>query len=157
MTAIGKSINFLELTLFFIFFLTFLTPLPFYAQHTFTGCWGGKVVQLENGVEASYPYEICLNQHEKAIKGVSYIRVGEVYAEMELTGTIINGNYLRFKEVNIIESENYPGSEWCLKSAHLLHKTKKNKQTLEGVWQAKVSFGDCTPGTMRLERKVPQA
>ncbi len=156
MTAERKSRKFLELRLYFGFFFVLIFNLNvLHAQ--FTGCWTGSVVQVENGVSAEYPYEICLNQKNESIEGVSYIRVGEVYAEMALKATIHSKNYLRFQEVKILDSEKYPGSEWCLKKAHLLLKKDKEELILEGVWQAKVSFGDCTPGTMRLVRKVPQA
>lgn len=156
MTASRKSIKYFELSIPFSFFLIFIffSP-PIHAQ--FTGCWTGSVVQVENGVEAEYPYEICLNQKKGNIEGISYIRVGEVYAEMAMTAHIHSKNYLRFQETKILDSEKYPGSEWCLKKAHLLLKKENDRLILEGVWQAKVSFGDCTPGTMRLVRRIPQA
>lgn len=156
MTADGKSKIIFEITIkisCFFFFLFFSTSI--HAQ--FSGCWTGSVVQVEDGIEAEYPYEICLNQKNGNIQGISYIRVGEVYAEMTMTAHIHSKNYLRFQETKILDSEKYPGSEWCLKKAHLLLKKEGENLILEGVWQAKVSFGDCTPGTMRLVRRIPQA
>lgn len=156
MTADRKSKNFLQLSIhFYVFFIFIFSSTVLQAQ--FTGCWKGSVVQVEEGVEATYPYEVCFNQKGDSVEGVSYIRVGKVYAEMQLTAKIHGKNYIRFQETKILDSEKHPGSEWCLKKAHLLLKRKNGKMVLDGVWQAKVSFGDCTPGTMHLTRKIPQA
>ena len=76
--------------LFFVI-LVFLT-VPVFSQTNVSGLWRGHNTQEADGSYSSeYDFEIYLNQKGNAIIGRSYATVGNIYAEMEIVGELVDG------------------------------------------------------------------
>ncbi len=121
------------------------------AQADFSGLWQGEITQMEGGYKTSYDFELYLYQKGKNVWGRSYVKADSLYAEMEIEGSIYNGEYLKFEEQRIVSYTIIPELEWCIKKGHLILKGKK----ISGIWEGNTSFSDCIPGRIELKRIIP--
>ena len=141
-----------------MFFTSMLLSLFFHsttpAQPVVSGYWIGEITQEEGGYRSNYDLEMHLTEVDGTVKGRSYVKVDDIYAEMQVAGNFANGVVLTIKDTEINENRIKPGMEWCLKSYILLLKKKDNEWILEGHWHGKTTFSTCTPGKVILKRGV---
>lgn len=121
------------------------------------GYWKGTITQNEGGYRSEYVLELWIYQKEDSIIGKSYVFVDNIYAEMEISGSIHSDVYLQIKDDKIISHEELEGMEWCIKSYQLLLKQTGGVMRLEGHWQGITSFSSCIPGKIYLKKSIPRA
>ncbi|NJK83858.1 MAG: hypothetical protein HC912_08645 [Saprospiraceae bacterium] len=63
-----------------------------HCQYDFSGHWKGIITKVENGVVTKFQFELYLVQRGIKVVGRSYVRSGDMYAEMEIEGEIYNKN-----------------------------------------------------------------
>lgn len=122
-----------------------------------SGHWKGKITQDDGGYRPEYILEMWLVQKGDSITGKSFVFVDNIYAEMNISGSLAGGFYLRLKDEHIVSHEVLQGMEWCFKTYQLLVKNKENNLTIEGTWDGKTSFSKCIPGKIYLKRIIPRA
>ena len=127
------------------------------AQSNISGQWFGTITQNEGGFRSKYDFELYLFQEGNKIKGRSYVYVDNIYAVMELIGELQGGQYLKFKEIKMVDFSEMEGMEWCIKQAQLFLKLEHKTMRLEGNWQGDTSFGTCIPGKIFLKKTIPRA
>lgn len=128
-----------------------------FSQQDFSGLWTGVITQEDSGQSTEFKFELYLKQTGDKVTGRSYVSADGIHAEMELSGTIYSGFYLHFQESKIVQSEVHEGMEWCIKNGHLVFKKEGAVYKLEGAWRGTTSFNACTPGKVRLKKKIPRA
>ncbi len=122
-----------------------------------SGYWVGTITQEEGGFRPEYKMELFIEQKGKRVSGRSFVRVDNIYAEMEITGSLHSGIYLRLADNNIISHQELEGMEWCIKDYQLLLKVDDAVWRLEGHWQGKTTFSNCVPGQILLKKSEPRA
>ena len=135
-----------------IFFFLFV-QLSLSAQIVLEGQWSGTITKdLYPGSEI-FDFDLIIKRNGAQIEGQSIVRSGNLFATMEITGTI-SGDVVYFKETKITDSKEPDTMEWCLKNAHLYLKFKEGIPYLEGMWEGYTSFKTCSPGKISLSRPV---
>lgn len=122
-----------------------------------SGYWKGISTQQEGAYSSEYVFEFKLSQKNDSIIGTAYVYVDSIYAEMRVSGTIENGLHLNIKDDEIVEHEELQGMEWCIKTYQLTLKEQNGIWKMEGDWQGKTSFSNCTPGKIYLKKTFPRA
>lgn len=128
-----------------------------WSQADFSGLWTGTITQDEGGYRSEYKFEMYLHQSGTKIYGRSYVYDDDLYAVMDLTGSVYNDNYLRFQESKIVDFTTVEGMEWCIKRGHLILKRQFGNTKITGVWKGDTGFSACIPGKIFLERTTAQA
>lgn len=121
------------------------------------GHWKGTITQDEGGYRTDYEFELYLTQSGNKITGRSYVYLDDIYAIIELKGTIKSGLIVMLEETVILDHRKTDDMEWCMKKAQLLLKYENNELLLDGYWQGTSVLGDCIPGKIHLKRSVPRA
>lgn len=127
------------------------------AQQAFTGKWKGVITQNDGGYRSLYDFEIYFQADGRNLKGRSYVKVDEIFAEMDLTGFILDDHTIHFTEVNLVQSKKVDNLEWCFKSGKLKLVKEFGQIKLVGPWEGFSAFGPCIPGRIVLVREVPRA
>ncbi len=124
-----------------------------------SGYWTGEITQEESDYRyaAKYQLEMMLIEKNGVVTGKSYVKVDNIFAEMEMSGSFTNDIVLTVKDLGINRSRVETGMEWCLKSYILLLKKEDKEWILEGHWQGSTSFSTCTPGKVKLKKGVHRA
>jgi hypothetical protein len=146
-------------SLFLLIYLSFLTPLPVSAQATtlsqdLSGVWQGKLSQEVGGLYREYDFKLELKQMGNVIQGISRISADGYSANMSLEGTL-NGNFVEFKEIKIIDQKIRKNAFWCLKKGLLMLSLQNGYEYLQGNWQGWSKEGSCTPGKLWVSRPQP--
>ena len=126
------------------------------AQDGFSGVWKGILTQDDGGFRSKYEFELYLIQDGDKITGRSYVYIDNIFAEMDLEGSLLNDNTIWFQETTIGYNKILPGMHWCLKNGKLTLKKSWSSQKLEGYWEGKTPFSDCVPGKIYLQRIIPR-
>ena len=128
------------------------------AQPTiFSGNWEGKLTQNEGGYRQEYSFTLQVELQGKDLKGTSFVRVEEIFAEMDWIGFIADGNVLHFKEERLRRANKPRELEWCYKSAQLKLVRRSDALYLEGPWQGTSETGVCIPGWIVIRKQIPKA
>ncbi|MEL6863356.1 MAG: hypothetical protein AAFP19_03005 [Bacteroidota bacterium] len=128
------------------------------AQSGVEGYWTGTITHSEEGgYRASYTFKLKLEQKGDQITGKSYVYADDIYAVMEVKGTLYSGLYLHLKDEQITDHVEKEGMEWCMKKYQLILKKVEGKWQLEGHWQGDTSFSNCIPGKVFLKRGTLRA
>jgi hypothetical protein len=122
-----------------------------------SGQWEGVVTQDEGGYKSEYTFELYLTQSGNKITGRSYVFIDEIFAVMELKGTIKSGKLLFLEETKVLDHRKYEDMEWCIKKMQLVFSYENDELKLDGYWQGKSPEGDCIPGKIYLKKEVPRA
>jgi hypothetical protein len=122
-----------------------------------SGHWKGRITQNEGGYRSEYILEMWFVQKGDSITGKSYVFVDNIYAEMNISGSVEGEIYLILKDDEIVSHEVLKGMEWCIKKYQLLIRRNGDTISLEGDWQGKTSFSTCIPGKIFLRKIVPRA
>jgi hypothetical protein len=126
-----------------------------------SGHWEGTITRDEGGGKRTvYAMDLDLNQKGKELKGISYLHFEDgsktYHAKMEVKGKI-NGTYIKYVETRFLNADSIPNADWCIKKADLIHRIQNSSPTLEGIWEGATSFGECIPGRIFLQKKLPKA
>ncbi len=119
-----------------------------------TGTWSGELYQNKGGFADRFELFFDLEQIGPALRGTAFVRLGELMAEMKLTGTRQpNGSWV-LRETEILRN-NKAGLavSWCMKQYELRISHERGKLVLIGPWWGNSEFGPCIPGTIRLVRR----
>ena len=126
-----------------------------------SGHWEGTITRDEGGGKrTTYNMDLDINQKGKTLTGISYVHYDDgtkkYHAKMEVTGKI-SGSYVKYLETKMLQADSIPNSDWCVKKADLIHRIQNSSPTLEGIWEGATSFGECVPGRIFLQKKLPKA
>lgn len=127
------------------------------AQTDIAGSWKGIVTQDEGSYRSEYEFEIYLNQKGNLVTGRSYIQVDDLFCEMKLVGSFNDGMTLKIKEIEMVNSIEKEGMEWCFKTIDLLLIKQNPQWKFEGRWKGFSSEKSCIPGNMVLKKVIPRA
>ncbi len=137
--------------------LLFVAGSIFSQNDEVTGSWKGILTQEQGGYRPTYEFELYLQREGDELTGRSYVKVDDIYAEMELVGEVVNNTTVKFRETRIVNNRKEEGLEWCFKQGALQLKREGNMWKLSGIWVGKSSVGDCIPGKIYLTKEKPQA
>lgn len=140
-----------------LFLLLLAFARPALSQVNFTGSWKGTLTQDAGGFRSNYRFELYLVQKGNQLTGRSYVSVENIHATLEITGEVIDGKQVRFKETRFVNASDLQNMEWCYKSGVLQLKKWGGSLKLEGTWAGVTSFGKCIPGKIYLTLQRPQA
>ena len=126
-----------------------------------SGHWEGTITRDEGGGKRTvYVMDLDLNQKGKELNGISYLHFDngtkKYNAKMEVKGKV-NGSYVKYLETKLLNADSIPNADWCIKKADLIHRIQNSSPTLEGIWEGVTSFGECVPGRIFLQKKLPKA
>lgn len=122
----------------------------------FTGTWEGILTQEEGGYTPEYSFKLVLEQDGMEIKGRSFVKYGEIYAEMELEGRLIGNRAIHWEEIKLLDNWKHEHMEWCYKRADLFVVKRGAKPKLEGPWSGNTGELDCVPGKIKVARVSPR-
>lgn len=137
-----------------IILLLLMLPALLPAQFDFTGTWEGVLTQDEGGYASEYVFKLYLKQDGLKVSGRSFVKVGEIYAEMELKGRLIGDKVVHLEETEVLKHWKYDGMEWCYKKLDLFIVADEK---LEGPWTGHTGQSACIPGKILLRRTSPRA
>ena len=126
------------------------------AQKDFSGVWKGTLTQDPGGFAPVYDFELYLKQEGGKVKGRSYVRIGSIYAVMELEG-VLEVNTVHLTETDIVKHWKRQDMEWCYKKADLTLYHQGKQLKLEGPWSGNTGQNECIPGNIYLKKEPPQA
>ncbi len=132
------------------------SPLLLFGQTGIEGTWKGTITQYEGGFRTEYGMELMLNlQDDGKLTGKSYVYVDDIYAIMEVEGSLFNKVFIKLEDTKIVDSKIVERLQWCIKNYQLT--LKEAGSSLEGFWQGSTKDSQCIPGRIFLRRKTPKA
>ena len=141
----------LTLTLLLTFSLACLSA---QSEVDLSGVWTGTLFQNEGGIAERFELYFDIEQIGPAIKGKAYVRLGELYAEMKLSGYRTGSGGWRITETEILRSDKAGMAvSWCMKEYELRVDYREGNWVLNGPWWGSSEYGPCIPGTITLRRK----
>ena len=141
----------LTLTLLLTLSLARLSAQP---EVDLSGVWTGTLFQNEGGIAERFELYFDIEQIGPAIKGKAYVRLGELYAEMKLSGYRTGSGGWRITETEILRSDKAGMAvSWCMKDYELRVDYREGNWVLNGPWWGSSEYGPCIPGTITLRRK----
>lgn len=152
---LSASIFFMRQSLYFLLVFAALPDGLAAQDRPFEGYWTGYLTQDKGGFRPKYYFELNLEQRGNAITGASYSSIENIYAEMQLKGTV-NGAELILSEEKILRYTRLEDMAWCFKRCELKLSKKGGVWRLEGIWSGNSPFGPCIPGKVFLVKTVPK-
>ena len=137
-----------------------LFPICGHAQFNedLSGTWSGLLLQNEGGFADQFELFFDVEQIGLSLKGTAYVKLGDLQAEMKVSGyRMLNGNW-RVSETEIIRN-NKAGLEvsWCMKEYDLRVDYREGELVLTGPWWGNSDYGPCVPGSITLKRRIKVA
>lgn len=137
--------------------LLLMFPFTLTAQEEILGAWEGVITQDDGGYRSEYHFEMYIKKEGKLYTGRTYVETDQIFAEMALSGFVIDKTTFHFNETRIIRSRDMPQLEWCIKGGSLKLKRTYKGWELRGRWQGATDTGSCIPGEIILTKVVPKA
>ena len=140
----------LKLSLFVpLLLLTSLLP----AQDDLSGSWSGLLLQNEGGISDRFELFFELKQIGLSVKGTAFVRLGDLQAQMKVSGFQTPDGSWRLSETEILRS-NKAGLavSWCMKEYDLRAEYHDGELILTGPWWGYSEYGACIPGSITLRR-----
>ncbi len=137
-----------------------ILPLSGHAQFSedLSGTWAGLLLQNEGGFADQFELYFDVEQIGLTLKGTAYVKLGDLQAEMKVSGyQTLNGSW-RLSETEIIRN-NKAGLEvsWCMKEYDLRVDYRQGELVLTGPWWGNSAYGPCVPGSITLKRRIKVA
>ena len=129
--------------------------LPLTAQNEvdLSGIWTGTLFQNEGGIADRFELFFDVRQVGPALRGKASVRLGDLYAEMRLSGYRSESGSWTLRETEILRSDkNGLAVSWCMKGYELRAEFKDGEWILSGPWWGQSEYGACIPGTITLRR-----
>ncbi|MEO0734503.1 MAG: hypothetical protein AAFZ52_16825 [Bacteroidota bacterium] len=117
------------------------------------GIWTGELLQNPGGIAEKFDFSMQLRHNGLFLQGTSFVRFGEIYVEMELSGTREPNGSWKLTETKILRGEKPPELSWCIKKYELRVYYTKEGLRLSGPWWGDSEYGACVPGSVHLIRK----
>jgi hypothetical protein len=129
-----------------------------YNEQDLSGSWSGILYQNEGGIADRFELYFDVEQIGIHLKGKSYVKLGDLMAEMTLSGYQTQSGSWRISETKILR-DNKAGMavSWCMKEYELRLDYRKGELVLSGPWWGSSEYGPCIPGSITLRRKVKVA
>jgi len=119
-----------------------------------SGTWVGELYQDAGGIADKFELSMEIRQIGLSIKGTSYVKLGDIWAEMEFSGyEQANGSW-KLSEFKVVRAEKPEALSWCMKRYNLTLEFTASGKILNGPWWGNSEFGPCVPGSVRLRRKA---
>ncbi len=122
-------------------------------QMSLTGLWTGELLQNEGGIADRFDFTMQLFQNGIFLQGTAHVKLGEIWAEMKLSGFQLENGSWKLTETEILRSQKPETLSWCMKLYELRIGYTKDGMTLHGPWWGSSGFGPCIPGSVRLKLK----
>ncbi|PPK86298.1 hypothetical protein CLV84_3221 [Neolewinella xylanilytica] len=137
-------------------FLT--TALQAQFEPDLSGIWTGTLYQNEGGIADRFDLYFDLEQIGPVVKGKAYVQLGDLHAEMRLSGYQTGSGSWRITESEILRN-NKAGLEvsWCMKDYELRLAYRDGNLVLNGPWWGSSEYGRCIPGSITLRREAKVA
>lgn len=133
------------------------TDLRSRAQMSLSGVWIGELLQNEGGIADRFEFSMQLLQNGIFMQGTAHVKLGEIWAEMKLSGfQMANGSW-KLTETEILRAQKPEDLSWCMKGYELRVDYTTEGMTLHGPWWGTSKFGPCVPGSVRLRIKKKSA
>ena len=143
----------------FLVLLLFCTAAVFgQAETDLSGVWTGTLYQNEGGIADRLELFFDVEQIGPALKGKAYVRLGDLYAEMKLSGYRDGSGGWHINESRILRSDKAGMAvSWCMKAYELRLVYQAGEWVLSGPWWGQSEYGPCVPGSIVLRRKAEVA
>lgn len=126
-------------------------------QLSLSGIWTGELLQNEGGIADRFDFTMDLRQNGIFLQGTAHVKLGDIWAEMELSGyQQANGSW-KLTETKILRDNKPETLSWCMKLYELRVGYTGEGMTLHGPWWGTSGFGPCVPGSVRLRMKKKSA
>lgn len=126
-------------------------------DYSLSGLWVGELLQNEGGIAEKFEFSMQLRQNGIFMNGTAYVRLGEIWAEMNLSGyQKANGSW-KLTETEILRFKKPDELSWCMKLYELRVEYTPQGMSLHGPWWGSSKFGPCVPGSVRLKMKKKSA
>ena len=122
-----------------------------------TGIWTGELLQNEGGIADRFEFTMQLWQNGIFLHGTAHVQLGEIWAEMKLSGFELPNGSWKLTETEILRSQKPEDLLWCMKMYELRVGYTAEGMTLHGPWWGNSKFGPCVPGSVRLKVKKKSA
>lgn len=122
-----------------------------------SGTWVGALYQDAGGIADEFEFNMEIRQIGPSINGTSYVKLGDIWAEMEFSGFLQANGSWKINEFRVVRAEKPEALSWCMKRFLLTLGYTKRGLLLSGPWWGNSQFGPCVPGSVRLERKTKRA
>ncbi|WP_020570956.1 CBM20 domain-containing protein [Neolewinella persica] len=121
------------------------------------GLWVGELLQNEGGIADKFEFSMQLHQNGIFMKGTAYVRFGDIWAEMRLSGYQLQNGSWKLTETEILRAKKPADLSWCIKKYELRVTYTNDGISLHGPWWGNSDFGPCIPGSVRLKMKKKSA
>ena len=123
-----------------------------------SGNWSGLLLQNEGGFADKFELYFDLKQIGLSLRGTAFVQLGELQAEMEVSGFQRPDGSWRISETKILRN-NKAGLQvsWCMKEYDLRVDYRNGELILTGPWWGQSDYGPCIPGSITLRRGVKVA
>ena len=122
-----------------------------------SGTWVGELLQNEGGIADRFEFSMEITQVGLAIKGTTYVRLEEIYAEMDFSGYVLPNGSWKILERGVVRSQKPLELSWCMKRFLLTMTYTREGMMLTGPWWGDSAFGPCIPGSVRLRKRIKRA
>ena len=147
--------------LLFLLLSVTLSPAGLSAQATeedLSGSWAGVLLQNEGGFADRFELYFDVQQVGISLKGKAYVKLGDLMAEMKISGYQTASGSWSISETKILRN-NKAGLavSWCMKQYELRVDYRKGELVLTGPWWGNSEYGPCVPGSITLRRRIKVA
>ena len=120
-----------------------------------SGSWSGILLQNEGGFADQFELYFDVEQIGLSMQGKAYVRLGELMAEMKISGYQTPAGSWRLTETKILRN-NKAGLQvsWCMKQYDLRVDYRDGELVLTGPWWGSSEYGACVPGSITLKRRI---
>ena len=122
-----------------------------------SGTWKGKLYQNEGGIAPAFDFTMEIVQSGIFVRGKSYVKHGEIWAEMAFSGHQAPNGTLVLTETRVLRADKPDDLSWCMKEYELQGQYTQSGMVLTGPWWGDSEFGPCVPGSVRLTRRTKTA
>lgn len=134
-----------------------LRPRPDTIPTHLSGVWVGELLQNEGGIAGKFEFSMQLRHHGIFMSGTAYVKLDDIYAEMELSGYQLPNGSWKLTETKILRDSKPAALLWCMKMYELRLDFTPDGMTLHGPWWGSTTESPCIPGSVRLKRKQKSA
>ena len=139
-------------TLFIILCCSYI-PLSAQGEVDLSGIWTGTLFQNEGGIADRFELFFDVRQVGPSLRGKASVRLGKLYAEMQLSGYRSPSGSWTLRETEILRSDKAGlAVSWCMKDYELRAEFQHGEWILSGPWWGQSEYGPCVPGTITLRR-----
>ncbi|MTB49856.1 hypothetical protein [Lewinella sp. W8] len=122
-----------------------------------SGVWTGELYQNAGGIAERFELSMSLRQTDIFMRGTAYVRLDDIWAEMQLSGNQLPNGSWRLTETKILRSQKPDYLSWCMKHYELRVSFTGEGLLLSGPWWGNSELGPCVPGSIKLRKKQKTA